>query len=289
MGKRFYGAARSDRGLRLTATVRDGRVDGERPRLGGGALAADLVEHVGVVAAPEVERQRAARGRGREALEQRGRGVAPRHGLVVEADEDVAGADLGADADDAALVEVGEQVEADVGEVTGDLLLAELRVARVDLVLLDVDRAEHVVLHQVLAQDDRVLEVVTLPRHERHEQVLAERELTVLGRGAIGDDLADLDALALIDDHAVVVAGALVRAVELAQEVLVDPALVGLDSDDVRRVYPRLPATPAERNAMLRALDLDAYRATPSAFPPPGENTSTELSLGRIFNPLLQA
>ena len=48
---------------------RDRRVDGERPRLGGGALAADLVEHVGVVAAPEVERQRAARGRGREALE----------------------------------------------------------------------------------------------------------------------------------------------------------------------------------------------------------------------------
>ena len=73
---------------------RDRRVDGERPRLGGGALAADLVEHVGVVAAPEVERQRAARGRGREALEQRGRGVAPRHGLVVEADEDVAGPDV---------------------------------------------------------------------------------------------------------------------------------------------------------------------------------------------------
>ena len=46
------------------------------------------------MAAPEVERQRAARGRGREALEQRGRGVAPRHGLVVEADEDVAGPDV---------------------------------------------------------------------------------------------------------------------------------------------------------------------------------------------------
>ena len=112
------------------------------------------------------------------------------------ADEDVAGADLGADADDAALVEVGEQVGADVGEVTGDLLLAELRVAGVDLVLLDVDRGERVVLHQVLAQDDRVLEVVALPRHERDEEVLAERELAVLGRGTVGDDLAGLDALA---------------------------------------------------------------------------------------------
>ena len=106
------------------------------------------------------------------------------------ADEDVAGANLGADADDAALVEVGQQLRADVGQVTGDLFLAELGVAGVDLVLLDVDRGEHVVLHQVLAQDDRVFEVVTLPRHERHEQVLAERELAVLGGRAIGDDLA---------------------------------------------------------------------------------------------------
>src|SRR5215207_2753744 len=96
-------------------------------------------------------------------------------------DEDVAGSHLGADADDAALVEVGEQVRADVGEVTGDLLLAKLRVARVDLVLLDVDRREHVVLHEVLAEDDRVLEVVALPRHERHEEVLAEGELAVVG------------------------------------------------------------------------------------------------------------
>src|SRR5699024_9376860 len=55
------------------------------------------------------------------------------------ADEDVARLDLGADADDAALVEIGQHVVADVRDVPGDLLLAELRVTRVDLVLLDVD------------------------------------------------------------------------------------------------------------------------------------------------------
>src|SRR3546814_9996428 len=58
------------------------------------------------------------------------------------ADEDVAGAHLGTDADDAALVEVGEQVGAHVREVPGDLLLAELGVAGIHLVLLDVDRRE---------------------------------------------------------------------------------------------------------------------------------------------------
>jgi hypothetical protein len=51
------------------------------------------------------------------------------------ADEDVAGADLGADADDAPLVEVGEHLLGDVRDVAGDLLGAELGVAGVDLVL----------------------------------------------------------------------------------------------------------------------------------------------------------
>src|SRR5690606_18035394 len=150
------------------------------------------------------------------------------------ADEDVAGADLGTDADDAALVEVLQQLGADVGEVTGDLLLAQLRVAGVDLVLLDVDRGEGVVLHQLLAEDDRVLEVVTLPRHERNEQVLAERELAVLGGGAVGEDLAHRHALTGVDDDALVVGRALVGAVELAQVVLLRAALVEHDDDAVR-------------------------------------------------------
>jgi hypothetical protein len=66
------------------------------------------------------------------------------------ADEHVAIANLGADADDAALVEVGQDLLGDVRDVPGDLLGAQLGVAGVDLVLLDVDRGEHVVLHQAL-------------------------------------------------------------------------------------------------------------------------------------------
>ena len=97
------------------------------------------------------------------------------------ADEHVAGADLGADADDATVVEVAEDVVAEVRDVTSDLLGAELGVAGIDLVLVDVDRREHVVLDEPLAEDDGVLEVVALPRHQRDEQVLAERQLAVIG------------------------------------------------------------------------------------------------------------
>ena len=58
------------------------------------------------------------------------------------ADEDVAGLHLGADADDAGLVEILQRLVADVRNVARDLLGTELGVARDALELLDVDRGE---------------------------------------------------------------------------------------------------------------------------------------------------
>src|SRR6478752_5853074 len=149
------------------------------------------------------------------------------------ADEDVAGVDLGADADDAALVEVGEDLLGDVRDVPGDLLGAELGVAGVDLELLDVDRGQDVVLHEALRQDDRVLVVVALPRHEGDEQVLAQRHLALVGARTVGDDLTDLDPLALLDDRGLVDRRPLVRAAELEQAVGLPGAVFGHDRDVV--------------------------------------------------------
>lgn len=78
-------------------------------------------------------------------------------------------------------------------------------VAGVDLVLLDVDRGEDVVLHQTLAEDDRVLVVVALPRHERHEEVATERHLATVGRGTVGDEATLLEPVTLGHDHTLVV------------------------------------------------------------------------------------
>ena len=148
-----------------------------------------------------------AEDRAQQALFRRQLGLALRRDL---ADQHVAGADLGADADDAAVVEVAEDVVAEVGDVPADLLRPELGVAGIDLVLVDVDRRQHVVLDEALGQDDRVLEVVALPRHQRDEQVLAERELAVIGGRTVGEDRALDDLLALLDADAVVDAGVLV-------------------------------------------------------------------------------
>ena len=154
------------------------------------------------------------------------------------ADEDVARLHLGADADDAALVEVLEGLFADVRDVAGDFFLAELRVAGDALELLDVNRGEDVVLGDALGDEDRVLEVVTLPRHERDEHVLAERELAHVGRRAVREDVAGLHLLAGADDRLLVEAGRLVRALELVE--LVDVRDLGLlATRDARRCGSR--------------------------------------------------
>ena len=106
------------------------------------------------------------------------------------ADQDVAGADFGADIDDAGLVEILQRLFRDVGNIAGDFLRAELGVAGHDFEFLDVDRGEDVVLDDALGEQDRVLEVVAVPRHERDQHVAAERELAEIGRGTVGDDVA---------------------------------------------------------------------------------------------------
>ncbi len=171
-----------------------------------------------------------AEDRAQQALLRRELGLALGRDL---ADEDVARADLGADADDAALVEVLQDVLGQVRDVARDLLGAQLRVAGVDLVLLDVDRREHVVLHEALRQDDRVLEVVALPRHECDEQVLAERELAEMRRRPVGEHVALAHVVAGVDERLLIDARALVRPPELGEAVHGAAAVAVLDGDRV--------------------------------------------------------
>jgi hypothetical protein len=105
------------------------------------------------------------------------------------ADQDVAVAHLGADVDDAGLVELGQRRLADVGDVAGDLLRPELGVAGQAGQLLDVDAGEAVLLHHALGDQDRVLEVVAVPGHEGDAQVLPQRQLAHVGGRTIGEHI----------------------------------------------------------------------------------------------------
>src|SRR5215218_2046298 len=131
------------------------------------------------------------------------------------ADEDVSRSYLRPDTDNSVGVEVHEHVVGGVGDVPRDLLRTELRIPGLHLVLLDVDGGEGIVLDDPLGDDDRILEVEPLPRHERHEQVLAQSELALVRRGAVGQNGPGLDLLTLSYERTLVDAGALVGAGEL--------------------------------------------------------------------------
>ena len=136
----------------------------------------------------------------------------------------------------------------------------ELGVAGVDLVLLDVDRGQHVVAHEPLGEDDGVLVVVALPGHEGHEEVLAQRQLAVVGGRAVGQDVAVLDLVALVDQRALVDAGRLVGAAELGQPVRL--AADARSSYSTVIVSPVTSATRPSASAMIRSPASRAARAS---------------------------
>ena len=157
-------------------------------------------------------------------------------GLTLRGDlthQDVAGADVGTDADDAALVQVAQDVLRDVWDLAGDFLSAQLGIASINLVLFDVDGGQDVLFHDALVEDDGVLVVMAFPRHEGNQQVAAEGHLTIVGTRAIGQNLAGLYALAHGNQRGLVVVGALVGALELTQDVGIALALIIHDGDDI--------------------------------------------------------
>ena len=120
-----------------------------------------------------------------------------------------------------------------------------------------MDRRVHILADDPLGDEDRVLEVVALPRHEGDEDVLPEGELAALGRRTVGDHVAALDPVADADDRLLVEAGVLVRTLELDQVVDVglgpeDAAAVALLAgdrlDDDTRAVDLLDDAVAERD-----------------------------------------
>ena len=100
--------------------------------------------------------------------------------------------------------------------------------------LLDVDGRQDVLGDHALGQDDGVLVVEAFPGHVRDQQVLAQCEFTVVGGGPVRDHGAGLHAVALGDDHALVVRVARVRAHELVDRVELGGAVVVQDGHEVR-------------------------------------------------------
>ena len=89
-----------------------------------------------------------------------------------------------------------------------------------------MDRCIDILLHQTFAEQDGILEVITFPGHETDQRVLAQCQLSAKCRRTVSQDIAGLDAVALEDDRALVVAGTLVAADKFLQCIGVTIAII---------------------------------------------------------------
>ena len=133
------------------------------------------------------------------------------------ADQNVAAANPSALDYNAVLIQIGELAVANVGDVTRNLLIAQLRLSGLDFALLDVDRRVAVILDQVLTQDDGIFEVSAAPAHEADEQILTQRKRAAIGGRRVRQRLTCLDSLSLLHDGMLIKARGLVGPCELRQ------------------------------------------------------------------------
>src|SRR6516225_5462137 len=115
--------------------------------------------------------------------------------------EDVARLHLVADINDARLVVVLQFFFADTRTIADDLLLTEFAVPRHEPELFDMDRGKYVVGDDPLGDQDRVLEVIPVPRHECAQNIPTEGKLAQSCRGAIRDYVARHHKLTDFDER----------------------------------------------------------------------------------------
>ena len=82
--------------------------------------------------------------------------------------------------------------------------------------------------HHTLTDQDRIFEVVAVPRHERHQHVLTDGDFAQIGRRTISNHIALGQLIALLDDGALVDVGVLVGALVLDEVVDIHTDFTGL-------------------------------------------------------------
>ena len=135
------------------------------------------------------------------------------------ADQRVARLDFSAHVDDAGLVEAVELQLGQVRNVARDVLGTELGVAGHDHEFFNVNRGVAVFSNHALGDQDRVFEVVAVPRHEGDQHVLTDGDLAQISRCAVGHHVTLGQLVADLNDRTLMDVGVLVRTLVLDEVV----------------------------------------------------------------------
>ena len=145
-------------------------------------------------------------------------------------DKDVAWFNLGTYTYDTVVVEILECFFTNIRNITSDFFRTELGVTRSHFELVDMNRCKDVILDDLFRDQNRILEIITIPRHEGHENVTTNGQLAILSRSTIRKDLAFLYGLSARNNWLLIKACARIGTHKLTKVVDEDILIrVGLD------------------------------------------------------------
>ena len=137
------------------------------------------------------------------------------------ANEDVPGRNQGPQSDNPALIQVLQGLFPHVRNITGYLFLAEFRIPGRDLQFLDMDRGIDVLLQNLFAHKNGILEIVAPPGQKGYKDIPAQGQLSPICRGAIRDGLSLGYPLPPFDDGLLINAGVLIGTHKLDQGIYI--------------------------------------------------------------------
>src|SRR5690606_26810219 len=125
-------------------------------------------------------------------------------------DQHVVGTHFGADVHNAGIVQTVQLNFGQVADIAGDILRSQLRVTGNNRQLFDVNRSVAIVSHDLLGDQNRVLEVVAVPGHEGDQHVLTQSQFAQVSRCAVSQHVTTSHDIATFDDRTLVDVGVLV-------------------------------------------------------------------------------
>ena len=135
------------------------------------------------------------------------------------AHENIARTDFRPDAHHAVCTQILERFFTHVRNIPRDFFRSQLGVTSADFEFLDVNGGVDVFLHDLGGDGDSIFEIITIPRHERHQDVAAQGQFAIVCARTVCQDLTFLHLVATTDDWALVDAGAGIAAHKFAERI----------------------------------------------------------------------
>ncbi len=120
------------------------------------------------------------------------------------------------------MVKIFECLISNVGDITCNFLRPQFGVTCSALKLGNMNRSVNIFFHDLLRDNDSILKVVSIPRHEGHKDVTSKCKFTTFGVRSISQHITDLDLISTIAYWALVQASTRIGTHELTQWISKD-------------------------------------------------------------------